>query len=281
MWRPAIPSPWIAALGVTLATTSVSGRNGDRRVTQRVHLVQAMSDVERRRADQLICLFENDTLTPQYAYIERLDDGRGYTAGRVGFTSGTGDLYLVVQRYAARAPRAPLAAFLARLHALSTAADKDDTAGLEGLPAAWASASNDPRFRAVQDALVDELYSRPAMAHADRLRIRTALGKAMLYDTIVQHGGGDDPDSLAALLGRTQERVGGTPREGVDEACWLREFLAVRREDLSHADDSASREEWAASVGRVDVFRGLLDAGNLGLRGPVRVEVGGREVRLP
>ena len=91
------------------------------------------------------------------------------------------------------------------------AADKDDITGLEKLPAARASAANDPRFRTIQDALVDGLYYWPAMKQADRFGIRTALGKAMLYDAIVQHGGGDDADSLAALLERTQTHANGTP----------------------------------------------------------------------
>ena len=243
--------------------------------------VAGMSDVERGYADQLICLFENDQRTPQYDYIERLDDGRGFTAGRVGFTTGTGDLYLVVQRYTARVPGNPLAEFLPALHDLLTAVDKDDISGLENLPAAWATAASDPRFRAIQDTVVDKLYYWPAMKHAERLGIRTALGKAMLYDAIVQHGGGDDPDSLAGLLARTQSRAGGTPKDGVDEPQWLRAFLAVRRDSLAHADDSATRAAWADSVGRVDVFLGLLDAGKLDLRGPIRFQVGGRSVRLP
>ena len=240
-----------------------------------------MSDVERRYADQLICLFENDQPTPQYDYIERLDDGRGFTAGRVGFTTGTGDLYLVVQRYTARVPDNPLAEFLPALHDRLTATNRDDITGLEKLPAAWTTAARDPRFRAIQDSVVDKLYYGPAMKHADRLGIRTALGKAMLYDAIVQHGGGDDTDSLAALLDRTQSRAGGAPKDGVDEPQWLRTFLAVRRESLSHAEDSATRAAWADSVERVDVFRDLLDAGKLDLRGPLRIQVGGRLVRLP
>lgn len=41
---------------------------------------------------------ENSTLDykEQYSYIEDIGDGRGYTAGIIGFTSGTGDLLLVV-----------------------------------------------------------------------------------------------------------------------------------------------------------------------------------------
>ena len=240
-----------------------------------------MSEAERHHADQLICVFENDTLLPQYAYVERLDDGRGFTAGRVGFTTGTGDLLQVVQRYTRLVPKNPLAVFLPALRTLLAAPDKDEIAGLEGLTAAWTVAADDSRFRAVQDALVDQLYYRPAMAHAHRLGIRTALGKAILYDAIVQHGDGDDPDSLPAMLERTEKGAGGSPRHRVDERDFLRAFLVVRRATLSHAEDGATRAAWAESVGRVDVFRTLLDTGNVELQGPIQVEVGGRSIRIP
>jgi hypothetical protein len=32
-----------------------------------------------------------------------------------------------------------------------------------------------------------------------------------------QHGDGDDPDGLPALLKRTEKAVGGTPKRGIDE----------------------------------------------------------------
>src|SRR5262245_25810326 len=36
---------------------------------------------QKRRADRLISIFENSTPVIQYAYIENIRDGRGYTAG--------------------------------------------------------------------------------------------------------------------------------------------------------------------------------------------------------
>ena len=51
---------------------------------------------------------------------DELDDGRGITAGRAGFTSGTHDLLLVVQRYEAAAGGAstPLTPYLPVLVAI-------------------------------------------------------------------------------------------------------------------------------------------------------------------
>src|SRR5579862_8416717 len=53
---------------------------------------EVLTSAQRRRADQIISVFENDTIELQYGYTEELDDGRGLTAGRAGFTTATGDL---------------------------------------------------------------------------------------------------------------------------------------------------------------------------------------------
>src|SRR5882724_9316825 len=74
---------------------------------------------DHRRADQIISVFENDTLELQYGYTEALEDGRGLTAGRAGFTTATGDLVLVVERYVSRVPDTPLKHYLPRLKELA------------------------------------------------------------------------------------------------------------------------------------------------------------------
>jgi chitosanase len=73
------------------------------------------SEDQRELADQIISVFENDTPVIDYAYAENLDDGRGITAGRAGFTSATGDMLEVVERYTGIVPVNPLAAYLPRL----------------------------------------------------------------------------------------------------------------------------------------------------------------------
>ena len=119
--------------------------------------------------------------------------------------------------------------------------------------------------------MVDETYYWPAVAHAHELGLHTALGIAALYDAIIQHGDGDDPDGLPALLTRTANQVGGTPATGIDERAWLDKFLTMRRADLANAYDPATRAGWAESVGRVDVFRDLAASGNYDLAGPIQV----------
>jgi chitosanase len=91
----------------------------------------------------------------------------------------------------------------------------------------------------------------------------------VIYDSLLMHGPGDDPDGLPALLERTLKEVGGMPATGVDEAAWLSTFLGVRRADLAHAFNPETREVWAESVGRVDVFRMLAEQNNWDLHGPI------------
>jgi hypothetical protein len=231
----------------------------------------SLTDDQKRRAEQLTSIFENDTTELQYSYIEALGDGRGYTAGRAGFTTGTGDFLDVVNRYTARVPGNPLAQYLPRLQQLAQA-NSGSISGLGGIIAAWQSASGDSIFRAVQDQVVDDTYYQPAMVHAAQLGLQTALAKAAIYDAIIQHGDGNDPDGVPALLSRTASQVGGTPATGVDEHVWLDKFLHVRRSDLQYSYDPATRAAWAESVGRVDVFFDIEAAGNWNLTGPINVD---------
>ncbi|MEZ5669939.1 MAG: chitosanase [Alphaproteobacteria bacterium] len=238
-----------------------------------------LDGVRLHRAEQLISIFENATPVIQYGYAEDIGDGRGITAGRAGFTTATGDAVLVVRRYATLRPDAPILAWLPELERLAAAAD-DDTGGLQGFAAAWAAAAEDPGFRQAQDEINAELYFDPVNGYADELGLQTALARAALYDAIIQHGDGDDPDSLWSMIDATEAAVGGWPSNGVDEVAWLRAFLAVRRGVLAHATDPATREGWAESVGRVDVWSALLDDGNLDLDGPIRLTLGYYEIDI-
>ena len=136
---------------------------------------------QRRRADQLISTFENSTTEISYAYAENLDDGRGVTAGRAGFTTATCDALAVIEVYSETSPGNALSRFIPTLEHLCEA-QSDDTSGLpEGdFVAAWRAAADDAEFRRAQDQIVDREYYRPAMAAADALGLRTAIARAAL-----------------------------------------------------------------------------------------------------
>jgi chitosanase len=152
-------------------------------------------------------------------------------------------------------------------------------AGLEGIDRAWAAAAKDPRFIKVQDEVVEQLYYRPTMKSADSLGLRSALGRTILYDTIIQHGNTPAPDSLPALIARTNKAAGGSPASGVPETRWLQVFLRVRRADLAHAYDPTTREVWAESVARVDALSSLLASHNMKLDA-FHLDAAGYNVRI-
>ncbi len=238
-----------------------------------------MTPQQRRRTDQLVSVFENGTTDLQYGYVERLGDGRGYTVGR-GFTTANGDALAVVRAYTAAKPDNPLARYLAELQRLVAAAS-DDTTGLPGFPDAWRTAAADPAFRTAQDAIVDQNSFLPAMKHAMALHVTSALGRAILFDTVFQHGDDADPDGTPALIERADAAAGGPPGPGVPQTLWLQQFLTVRRDDLAHTANAASRASSAQSVARVDVWRSLLDRSNFALDGPITFTFGGQPFVVP
>ncbi|MDD3643600.1 MAG: chitosanase [Candidatus Krumholzibacteria bacterium] len=226
------------------------------------------TDDQRMLADQIISVFENNWPEIDYAYAENLGDGRGITAGRAGFTSATGDLLEVVERYTEIAPGNPLAVYLPRLRELA-AQESGDVDGLEGLEDAWAEAAGDPAFREVRDEVVDDEYYWPAVDHAGGLGMVFPLSLLNLYDACIQHGDGNDPDGLPAMIDTVTARLGGAPADGIDELEWLDEFMTVRRAVLLDPFDPDTKEVWAESVGRVDALRSIFESGNTDLEPPI------------
>jgi chitosanase len=219
---------------------------------------------------QMVSVFENGTPDIQYDYIDNLDDGRGYTAGRAGFCTACGDLLTVVQTYTAQVPNNPLATYLPTLNSLAASGD-DSTRGLNGFKDAWRTAAGDPVFRKVQDQVTDSLYYAPARKLAQDNGVHSALGVAILVDTAVEQGTDNDPDGLPSMVKKTNAKVGSTPAAGVDETKWLSDFLDIRRTTLENPSSADTSESWGESVGRVDALAALLKAGNLDLNTPFTI----------
>ncbi|MFF4759513.1 chitosanase [Streptomyces sp. NPDC001292] len=217
-------------------------------------------------AMKLVSSAENSTLDwkAQYAYIEDLGDGRGYTAGIVGFCSGTGDMLGLVRLYTDRRPHNVLAEYLP---ALRRADGTDSHRGLDpGFPEAWRRAARDTAFQQAQNDERDRVYFDPAVARgkADGLR---ALGQFAYYDAIVMHGGGG-LTGFRSIRDRALRRAA-PPARGGDEVTYLNAFLDARvwamRQEAAHRETS-----------RVDTGqRVLLRQGNLGLEPPLDWKVYG------
>lgn len=230
-----------------------------------------MTADQKHRCEQYTSIFENDTTDLQYAYVEDIHDGRGYTSGRAGFTTGTGDAVEVVKKYTALKKTNPLAKFVPELEKLAKA-ESGSVANLAGYAAAWKEAAADPDFRKVQDDVSDEMYYKPAMKEATAAGVKTALGMCAFYDTIIQHGGGDDPDSLSAIVKATKTAMGGKGVTGTDEHDWVTHFLAARRHDLTNPHNAETQKEWAGSVDRVDAMTALIKANNWDMTPPMHIK---------
>ncbi|MFI5844896.1 chitosanase [Catenuloplanes sp. NPDC051500] len=218
-------------------------------------------------AMRLVSSAENSSLNwrAQYGYIEDIGDGRGYTAGIVGFTSGTGDLLQLVERYTRTSPTNSLARYVAALRRVNGTASH---AGLDpGFPAAWRAAAGDPAFRAAQNGERDRVYFNPAVARAKKDGLR-ALGQFAYYDAMVMHGPGGDPASFGGIRATAMRRAK-TPAQGGGEVAYLHAFLDARaaamRTETAHEDTT-----------RVDTAQRIfLTAGNLDLNPPLRWAVYG------
>ena len=233
------------------------------------HIAERMPEVGLvRRIKAISNVFEVGRPEPDYAYVENLNDGRGYTVTQYGFCTYNTEVTRVIERYARFVPDTGLKRFLPCLPPLATG--KADA--LSDFPTAWRGEIRDNAdyLLIACDDVADRLYLHPALKTAAAAGIQLAIGESIFYDTWLQHGAGDDPDSLTAILKRTSDETGGLDCNFERE--FLRAFLAIRKEVLLEPANRATREVWRASVSRVDALQHLVDS-NPDLVPPIEVAV--------
>ena len=212
-------------------------------------------------AMELVSSAENSSLNwkAQYRYIEDIHDGRGYTAGIIGFCSGTGDMLDLVTLYAKRKPGNVLAKYLPALRRVN------GTSSHKGLDPTyvgdWRKAAADKVFQQCQNDERDRVYFNPSVnqAIADGLR---ALGQFCYYDAIVMHGPGNSFPSFGGIRKRAMSKAK-TPAQGGNETTYLNAFLDARKAAMK-------TEEAHSDTSRVDTEqRVFLKKGNLDLNTPL------------
>jgi chitosanase len=219
----ALPVPIAALAAAALAVASPGAAH---------HRTGLAAPREKQIAMELVSSAENSTLDwrREYGYIQDIGDGRGYTAGLIGFCSGTGDMLQLVRAYVRAEPSDPLAPFLpALVHVNGTASHR----GL-GRPfvRAWKRAAHDPVFQRMQMGELDRVYFDPAVRRAKRDGLST-LGQFIYYDAIVMHGPGSGYASFGGIRHRALARAR-TPAQGGSQVRYLNAFLDVRRALMKH-----------------------------------------------
>ncbi|MFE4513599.1 chitosanase [Kitasatospora sp. NPDC056783] len=223
-------------------------------------------------AQQLVSSAENSSLVwkAQFAYIEDIKDGRGYTAGIVGFCSGTGDMLDLVERYQKLKPGNPLSKYLPALRKVNGSSSHS---GLDpDFVGEWKKAAQDPAFQQAQTDERDRVYFGPSVMQAQTDGLR-ALGQFAYYDAIVMHGPGNEPVSFGGIRAAAMKKAR-TPAQGGDEKTYLAAFLDARRAAMK---TEAAHEE----TDRVDTEQLVfLKAGNLDLRPPLAWKVYGESFKI-
>ncbi|MFI6858663.1 chitosanase [Streptomyces sp. NPDC050421] len=262
----------LVALGLTLTAIPATAFAGTAPAPTAVHHQEAAATglddpAKKDIAMQLVSSAENSTLDwkGQYRYIEDIGDGRGYTAGIIGFCSGTGDMLDLVELYTEREPDNVLAEYLPALRDVDGTDSHD---GLDpGFSEAWETAAGDPAFQQAQNDERDRVYFDPAVSRGKSDGLGT-LGQFAYYDAIVMHGDGGDSTSFGSIRERALAKAK-PPAQGGDEVTYLNAFLDARvwamQQEEAHSDTS-----------RVDTAqRVFLDEGNLNLDPPLDWKVYG------
>jgi chitosanase len=230
--------------------------------------------------DDITAVFENGTAAPQYAYVENLHDGCGYTAGWLGFCTATGDLLNLVTQYNAAVPDNALARYTDTLHTLADA-HSDDTAGLgTAFEADWKQAAEDPRFVRLQLQVGHDTYLVPARRYAAREGVATNLGLENFFDTALMMGPGEnDCDGLPEIVRETDAAMHGSPASGVAEASWLTAFNQIRVRHLRKPCTPGRENDWPQAVGRSRALQELADQGRWDLTAAITIG-GGFDVTI-
>ncbi|MBW8763290.1 MAG: chitosanase, partial [Microbacterium sp.] len=231
--------------------------------------VSLRDPVKREIAQEIVTSAENSVLDwyNRYDYIEDIDDGRGYTGGIIGFTSGTSDMLELVERYTKKYPSNGLAKYLPALRSVD---GTDSHAGLgSAYEAAWKAEGAKAAFQRAQRDLTREWYFDPSvdLGLSDKIG---ALGQFIYYDAAVVHGF----DGMQDIRTEARKKAK-TPAEGGNETTYLNAFLDARviemQKEAAHED--VTRIETAQRV--------WLRAGNLNLDTPLNWSVYGEAFSIP
>jgi chitosanase len=120
-----------------------------------------------------------------------------------------------------------------------------------------------------QDRMFDRAFWEPAVNSADAIGLRTPLGIASIFDTIIHSGIG----SYQRLKEETIKATDGTPVTGIDEEEWVRVYLEKRLGWLRKNANPAVRP----AAYRAEELLKLAEESNWDLRAPLSIR--GTQIR--
>lgn len=217
----------------------------------------ALTNIQKQTAQAIINIFETGSVIGDYASVVYvIGDPGELTYGAKQTTLASGNLYLLIKDYTETSGaqygvdlKPYLPQFKARDHSLNT--DKF----LHGL---LHRAGGDPVMIDVQDAFFDRVYWEPALRQANAIKIATALGIAVVFDSIT-HG------SWSLIRDRTT-KAHGSP-DSIGEKKWIAEYVVERRNWLSNHKVKLLHK----TVYRMDSFDKLITSSNWDLNLPITV----------
>jgi chitosanase len=215
---------------------------------------------QKQTAQAIVNIFETSQVPGEYSKLTVTAGDPGHLSfGRSQATLASGNLGDLLQRYCA-SPNARfgerLATYLSRFTARDLSLD-DDTNVQNVLRAS----ADDKLMRETQDQLFDEAFWQPAERASEVIGITSALGVAVVYDSMVQ-------GSWNMVRDRTIAKSGDPKATG--ERAWIRAYVSERRAWL----DESQYDSVRTSVYRTDELRRLIDGGywDLGLPLVVRAK---------
>lgn len=221
---------------------------------------------QKHAIDCILSVFETGKIptAASYSTCTILKDGAGISYGKHQATDKAGSLDKIVKKYIAEGGThaAKLQPYIPQLEANETAkvnpsAPPDWAKTLVGL---LKEAGQDPKMQSAQDAIFDENYWNPAVAHAKQIGLTTALGHAVIYDTCIHSGPGRVATHRAAFPQKS-------PANGGDEKEWVKAYVAARRAWLLGNSNPLVQK----CVYRMEAFEKLMNENNWDLTTPFTV----------
>ncbi|KAJ3193853.1 hypothetical protein HK101_003982 [Irineochytrium annulatum] len=212
---------------------------------------------------QISSVFENGTPMLTFGSCANINDGNGFSAGFIQFTTGSGNAQNVVHAYVANpnSNQAIVGQFNAVIGVLDGARGNAaaTTPSLQNFCSVWMmAAKTDPaNFQAAQLQVQSSLFFAPNAALVSSNGIKTAAGVGFFFDTGVQLGGGGLSQIVASAVAAAKP-----PSAGGDEKAFLLAMATAKRAYINNLGGA-----YPATVTRINSYEHIINGGNLNFNG--------------